>query len=72
MPHALYVCLQDEDKIASFAMDADTGQLTHRTEMPVAGGPSVMAISPDRQASRFDPTMLAVAVLPSNLSMTLL
>src|SRR5229473_4358072 len=49
MPHALYVCLQDEDKIAAFAMDADTGQLTRQAEVPVAGGPSVMAISPDRQ-----------------------
>jgi 6-phosphogluconolactonase len=49
MPHALYVCLQDEDKIAAFAMDADSGQLTRRAEMPAAGGPSVMAISPDRQ-----------------------
>jgi 6-phosphogluconolactonase len=49
MPHALYVCLQDEDKIAAFAMDAATGQLSARAEMPAAGGPSVMAISPDRQ-----------------------
>src|SRR5580693_1330858 len=49
MPHALYVCLQDEDKIAAFAMDADSGELTHRAEVPAAGGPSVMAISPDRQ-----------------------
>jgi 6-phosphogluconolactonase len=49
MPYALYVCLQDDDKIAAFAMDADTGQLTARAEVPAAGGPSVMAISPDRQ-----------------------
>jgi len=49
MPHALYVCLQDEDKIAAFAMDADTGQLTARAAVPAPGGPSVMAISSDRQ-----------------------
>src|SRR5712671_2228071 len=49
MPHALYVCLQDDDKIAAFAMDADTGQLTPQAAMAVAGGPSVLAISPDRQ-----------------------
>jgi 6-phosphogluconolactonase len=49
MPYAVYVGLQDEDKIAVFAMDADTGQLTKRAEMPAAGGPSVMAISPDRR-----------------------
>ena len=49
MPHALYVCLQDDNKIAAFGMDSDTGQLSPRAEVPVAGGPSVMAVSPDRQ-----------------------
>jgi 6-phosphogluconolactonase len=49
MPHALYVCLQDDDKIAAFAMDAATGQLTAQAAVPAAGGPSVMAISPDRR-----------------------
>ena len=48
MPYALYVCAQDEDKIAAFTMDADTGQLAPQAEMPAAGGPSVLAISPDR------------------------
>jgi 6-phosphogluconolactonase len=48
MPHALYVCLQDEDKIAAFTMDADTGQLRPLVEVPSGGGPSVLAISPDR------------------------
>jgi 6-phosphogluconolactonase len=49
MPDALYVCLQDEDKIVTFAVDAQTGQLTRQGEVPAAGGPSVMAISPDRR-----------------------
>jgi 6-phosphogluconolactonase (cycloisomerase 2 family) len=49
MPQCLYVCLQDEDKIAAFAIDADSGRLTPSAEVPVAGGPSVLAISPDRQ-----------------------
>ena len=49
MPHSLYICLQDEDKIAAFAIDADTGRLTPQAEVPAAGGPSVMAISPDRR-----------------------
>jgi 6-phosphogluconolactonase len=48
MPSSLYVCLQDDNKIAAFTMDADTGQLSPRAEVPAAGGPSVMAISPDR------------------------
>jgi 6-phosphogluconolactonase len=49
MPDALYVCLQDDDKIAAFALDADTGQLTPRAEVPVAGGPSGLALSHDRR-----------------------
>src|SRR3984893_11022747 len=49
MPHTLFVCLQDEDKIASYAMDADTGQLSPQGEAPAAGGPSVLALSPDRR-----------------------
>jgi 6-phosphogluconolactonase (cycloisomerase 2 family) len=49
MPYSLYVCLQDEDKIAAFTLDADTGRLEPRAEVPVAGGPSVLAISPDRR-----------------------
>lgn len=48
MPYALYVCLQDEDKIVTCTMDAATGQLTPQAEVPVSGGPSVPAISPDR------------------------
>ena len=49
MPYALYVCLQDDDKIAPFAIDAETGRLTQQTEVPTTGGPSVMASSPDRR-----------------------
>ncbi len=48
MPYSLYVCLQDEDKIAVFTMDADTGRLSPQAEVPAAGGPSVLAISPRR------------------------
>ena len=44
MPHALYVCLQDDDKIARFAMDGETGQLTPQAGVPVTGGPSGLAI----------------------------
>jgi 6-phosphogluconolactonase len=41
--------LQDEDKIVAFNIDGDTGQLTRQAELPASGGPSVMAISPDRR-----------------------
>jgi 6-phosphogluconolactonase len=49
MPHALYVCLQDEDKIAAFAIDLESGRLERQTENAVPGGPSVLAISLDRR-----------------------
>ena len=49
MPYALYVCLQDDDKIAAFAIGAETGRLTSQAEVPAIGGPSVMARSPDRR-----------------------
>ena len=49
MSYALYICLQDDDKIVAFALDAETGRLTLQTEVPTTGGPSVMANSPDRR-----------------------
>jgi 6-phosphogluconolactonase len=49
MSYFLYVCVQDENKIVSFDLDPDTGQLTPRAAVPAAGGPSVMAISADRR-----------------------
>jgi 6-phosphogluconolactonase len=48
MPEMLYVGLQDDDKIAVFALGGDNGELTKRAEVAAAGGPSVMAIGPDR------------------------
>ena len=49
MPYYVYVPLQDDGKISVFTMDSGTGKLTLRAEVPVSGGPSVMAISPDRK-----------------------
>jgi 6-phosphogluconolactonase len=49
MPHYMYVSLQDDDKIRVLTMDAATGQLTPKSEVPVSGGPSPLTISPDRQ-----------------------
>ncbi len=50
MPSYMYVSLQDDDKILVFAMDAGTGKLTPKGEIPVAGGPSASTISPDRKS----------------------
>ena len=49
MPDVLYVGLQDDDKIASFGIDAGSGKLEPRAETPAAGAPSVFALSPDRR-----------------------
>ena len=51
MPYYMYVSLQDDDKIVVFTMDAGTGQLTPQGEVPVAGGPSPLTMSPDRQGA---------------------
>ena len=45
----IYVTLQDEDKISAFTMDAGTGKLTPKAEAPISDGPSLLAISPDRE-----------------------
>lgn len=49
MPDFLYVCAQDEDKVAIFSIDSGSGRLEPHAEVAVSGGPSVLAISPDRR-----------------------
>jgi 6-phosphogluconolactonase len=75
MSCSLYVCLQDEDKIAAFAMDAGTGQLTGPTEVPAVGGPSVMAISHDRRmlyvGQRAAPAISSFRIDPCTSRLTL-
>jgi 6-phosphogluconolactonase len=44
----LYVGLQDADKVAVFAID-EAGKLAKESEVPAAGGPSVMAVGNDRK-----------------------
>jgi 6-phosphogluconolactonase len=45
----MYVSLQDDDKIRVFTMDAETGHLTPKGEVPVLGGPSPLTMRPDRK-----------------------
>src|SRR6266571_5638354 len=49
MPYYMYVSLQDDDTIQVFTMDAETGTLTPKGEVPVSGGPSPLTMSPDRK-----------------------
>jgi 6-phosphogluconolactonase len=75
MPCSLYVCLQDDNKIAAFTINADTGQLTPRADVPAAGGPSVMAISPDRRTLyvgyRIQPAISSFRIDPDTGGLTL-
>ena len=49
MPYYIFVALQEDDKISVFSMDAESGKLTPKAEVPVSGGPSLLAISPNRE-----------------------
>jgi 6-phosphogluconolactonase len=45
----VFVTLKDDNKITIFHMDPDTGKLSVMSEVPVAGGPSLLALSTDRK-----------------------
>ena len=49
MPYYMYIAVQDDDKILVFSMDAGTGKLTPKAEVPVPHGPHPLTISPDRK-----------------------
>ena len=49
MSDVLYVGLQEDDKIASFSIDAGSGKLALTGETAAAGAPSAFALSPDRR-----------------------
>ena len=49
MAHYVYVAAQDDNKIGIFTMNADSGALTHQQDVPTPGGPSLLAISPDKR-----------------------
>jgi 6-phosphogluconolactonase len=45
----MYVSLQDDDQVLVLTLDSGSGKISPKGRVPVAGGPSPMAISPDRQ-----------------------
>ena len=49
MPHYIYVAAQDDNKIGIYTMDGNTGALSHRADVEMPGGPSLLAISPDKR-----------------------
>jgi 6-phosphogluconolactonase len=76
MPDMLYVGLQDDNRIAVFALDQDNGGLTKRADVIAAGGPSVMAISPDRNTlyvgHRARPSITSYRIDPATDGLSLL
>ena len=74
MPNALYVGLQDDDKVAVYAIDAG-GRLSQQTEMAAAGsGPSVMALSRDGRmlyvGGRGGPAIASYRIDPASGALT--
>ena len=49
MPYYMYVSLQDDDKVLVYGLDAGTGKLAPKSEVPLVGAPSASAISPDQK-----------------------
>ena len=49
MPSYVYVAAQDDNQIAVLTIDGATGRLTPQAQVPMPGGPSLLAISPNRQ-----------------------
>src|SRR5215472_1362171 len=76
MPDVLYVGLQDDDKIAVFALNGDNGKLTRRADLAASGGPSVKAISPDRNklyiGYRARPSIASYRIEPATGALSLL
>jgi 6-phosphogluconolactonase len=48
MPNYVYVAAQDTNQIVVLTINDETGRLTPQAEIPMAGGPSLLAISPNR------------------------
>ena len=59
-----------------FALDGDSGKLTKRADVAAAGGPSVMAISPDRNTlyvgCRTRPSIASYRIDPATGGLSLL
>ena len=74
MTHYMYIAIQEDDKIATFTLDPDTGALSHRRDLAVAGGPFTMAVSPDGAnlyvGCREDPQLISFAIDQANGDLT--
>ena len=76
MADVIYVGLQDDNNIAVFMIDGDSGRLAKQADVALPGGPSVMAISPDRKTlyvgNRTQPSIASYRIDPANGGLSLL
>lgn len=76
MPDILYVGVQDDDRIALYEIDGDSGRLTQRAAIPGGGGPSVFAISPDKRTlyvgRRTQPSVASYRIDPATGGLSLI
>src|ERR1700676_4381161 len=76
MSDMLYVGFQDDDKIVIFALEGHSGKLTKRADVAAAGGPSVAAISPNRNTlyvgCRERPSIASYRIDPATGGLSLL
>ena len=70
----VYVAAQDDNKVSIFAMDDDSGALTPAGQQAVSGGPSLLAISPDKRTlyagHREQPEITSYRIDPDNGGLT--
>ncbi|MCI0790867.1 MAG: lactonase family protein [Chloroflexi bacterium] len=62
MPYYMYITLSEEDRIAIYEMDPDSGDLQHRQDVSVEGRPAPLALHPSKRylyAAQRDINMLS-------------
>ena len=49
MPYYMYITVSEEDRIAIYEMDPDSGDLQHREDLPLEGTPAPLALHPSKR-----------------------
>jgi len=49
LPYYMYITISEEDRIAIFKMDPDSGDLQHREDVPLVGRPAPLALHPTKR-----------------------
>ena len=62
MPNYVFAVSQDDNQILVLTIDGETGGLTPEAEVSMPGGPSLLAISPNRQCRYVGHRLMIVKV----------